>query len=133
MTKTTIQAAAEAYAKMQSQPKQEPEDMSSKLANAAKELDKMLENLTKQTQTIGLSQNIPQKTTTIGEQIFTNMKVLQATIKQERKSQKLTQRQLATMAGMSQGSITRAENNGWISLDCLLRISNALGKALIIT
>lgn len=48
-------------------------------------------------------------------------------IKNERVKQKLTQRDLAAKCGMSQGTITRAERHGWISINCLLRISASLG------
>lgn len=59
-----------------------------------------------------------------------NMKRIQASLKAERVSQKLTQRDLAKKANMSQGSIARAEKNGWISITTLLRIANALGKEI---
>ena len=59
-----------------------------------------------------------------------NMKRIQASLKAERVSQKLTQRDLAKKANMSQGSIARAEKNGWISITTLLRIANTLGKEI---
>ena len=61
-----------------------------------------------------------------------NMLKIQASIKAERNNQGLTQRELAYKAGMSQGTITRAERNGWVSITCILRIANALGKELIL-
>lgn len=61
-----------------------------------------------------------------------NMEEIQKNIKQERNSQGMTQRELARKSGMSQGTITRAERHGWISLGCLFRIVNALNKKLII-
>src|ERR1035437_5485987 len=44
------------------------------------------------------------------------MLTLQEAIKAERKAQGLTQRQLARKSGMSQGTITRAECHGWVSI-----------------
>ena len=57
---------------------------------------------------------------------------LKQIVKQERKAQGLTQRQLATMANMSQGSITRAEKHGWVSYYAWIKIAHALGKQLTI-
>ncbi len=59
-----------------------------------------------------------------------NMGKIQASLKAERVAKGLTQRELAVIANMSQGSITRAEKNGWISITTLLRIANALGKEI---
>lgn len=64
--------------------------------------------------------------------VRSNMEEIQNGIKKERNSQGMTQRQLANKAGMSQGTITRAERHGWISLTCLFRIANALNKKLIL-
>lgn len=58
------------------------------------------------------------------------MKILQTAIISERKAQKLTQRQLAKMAHMSQGTITRAEVHGWVSLNTMFRIVEALGQTI---
>ena len=58
------------------------------------------------------------------------MKVLQAAIISERKAQRLTQRQLAKMAHMSQGTITRAEVHGWVSMNTMFRIVEALGQTI---
>lgn len=58
---------------------------------------------------------------------------LQAEIRAERQKQKLTQRQLAAKAGMSQGTITRVECNMWVSLRTLVRVIDALGKQITIT
>ena len=62
-----------------------------------------------------------------------NMQELQDSIKIERKFQKMTQRQLASEANISQGTITRAERHGWVSIYTLMKIANALGKKLTIT
>lgn len=53
-------------------------------------------------------------------------------IRMERKNQHLTQRQLAQKAYTSQGTITRAERHGYVSLWTLITIVNGLGKKLII-
>jgi DNA-binding XRE family transcriptional regulator len=62
----------------------------------------------------------------------TAMQNIQATIKAERKAQQLTQRQLASKAGMSQASITRLERHGWVSIYTMIRVIDALGKQLTI-
>lgn len=59
--------------------------------------------------------------------------LLATTIKTERKAKGWTQRDLASKCGYSQGTITRAENNMWISLTCLTSIANALGKKINLT
>jgi DNA-binding XRE family transcriptional regulator len=64
------------------------------------------------------------------EYIREQMQKVQAQIKAERIAQGLTQRQLAYKADMSQGTITRAEKHGWISITCLLKIATALGKEI---
>ena len=51
-------------------------------------------------------------------------------IKEERIKQNLTQTDLAKKSGYSQGTITRAENNLWISIYCLTSIFEALGKKI---
>jgi DNA-binding XRE family transcriptional regulator len=51
-------------------------------------------------------------------------------LKKERVTQGMTQRDLAKKSGMSQGTITRAEVHGWISITCLLTIAEALGKKI---
>lgn len=61
-----------------------------------------------------------------------NMKKLQEQIKAERNTLGWTQKKLAYECGFSQGTITRAERNGWISIGCLLAITRALGKELTI-
>lgn len=53
-------------------------------------------------------------------------------IKLERKNQHITQRELAARSGMSQGTITRAERHGYISINSLIRIVSGLGKKFII-
>jgi DNA-binding XRE family transcriptional regulator len=58
------------------------------------------------------------------------MQLLQKAIIAERKSQGLTQRQLAYKAGISQGTITRAEQHGYVSIWMMLRIIDALGKTI---
>lgn len=61
-----------------------------------------------------------------------NMEKIQTSMRTERLTQALTQRELAIKANMSQGSITRAERHGWVSINCILKIANALGKELIL-
>lgn len=51
-------------------------------------------------------------------------------IKEERMKQNMTQTDLAKKSGYSQGTITRAENNLWISIYCLVSIFEALGKKI---
>ena len=58
---------------------------------------------------------------------------LRAQIRNERRLQGLTQRDLAAKAGLSQSTITRAERYSWISLNCLCRIAMGLGKKVIIS
>jgi ribosome-binding protein aMBF1 (putative translation factor) len=50
------------------------------------------------------------------------------TIKEERLKKGWSQRELARRSGYSQGTITRAENQMWISMYCLFHIAQALGK-----
>ena len=64
--------------------------------------------------------------------INTNKEELQKTIKSERLGQGMTQRDLATKCGLSQGTITRAERNGYISFSCLMQIASGLGRKVII-
>lgn len=59
-----------------------------------------------------------------------NMDKIKASIKAERVALGWSQRDLASKSGMSQGTITRAEKYGWISIWALLRITNALGKEI---
>lgn len=61
-----------------------------------------------------------------------NKQELQKYIRDERRAQGLTQRQLARKCGMSQGTITRAERNGWISFWCLMKIAGGLGRKVMI-
>ena len=61
------------------------------------------------------------------------MELIKSTIKEERLKQNMTQRTLAAISGMSQGTITRAERHGRISLWALIKISQALGKDLNLT
>ena len=51
-------------------------------------------------------------------------------IKAERLKQGMTQKDLGKKAGYSQGTITRSENNLWISLYCMISIFEALGKKI---
>ncbi len=78
--------------------------------------------------------NQPKQTpqTTAINPIRLNMDEIKDSVRMERRNQNLTQRELARKANMSQGSITRAERHGWVSINCLLKISNALGKKLIL-
>ena len=48
-------------------------------------------------------------------------------IKKRRKEAKVSQKKLATISGVSYGSIRRFESTGEISLTSLLKIANALG------
>ena len=61
------------------------------------------------------------------------MTQLCADLKTERNNQGLTQRQIAAKANLSQGTITRAERHGQISIWALLRIVDALGKKIQLT
>ena len=56
-----------------------------------------------------------------------NWEILQSELRSLRHQSGMTQRQLAHKVGCSQGTITRAENNGWISLGTLIRIAEGLG------
>lgn len=56
-----------------------------------------------------------------------NWEILQSELRTIRHSSGMTQRQLARKVGCSQGTITRAENHGWISLGTLIRIAEGLG------
>lgn len=62
-----------------------------------------------------------------------NKVLLQTALKAERQAQCLTQRELARRSGMSQGTVTRAENSGWVSYTCLLRLAQALGKQITLS
>lgn len=74
----------------------------------------------------------PSKPATLYDQVRENMTDLQKQIKLKRVGLGWTQRQLAQACDMSQGTITRAEKHGWISLNCLIKISIALGEQLMI-
>lgn len=58
---------------------------------------------------------------------------LRKMIREERKKQGLSQRALALKAGISQGTITRAETRLWVSLGGLLKIITALDKTITLT
>jgi len=58
---------------------------------------------------------------------------LRISLKEERNKLGWSQRKLAAKAGLSQGTITRAERHMWISIGCLIRIVDALGKKLTLT
>lgn len=68
-------------------------------------------------------------TTTPTQTAYTpnNWEILQSELRTIRHSSGMTQRQLARKVGCSQGTITRAENHGWISLGTLIRIAEGLG------
>ena len=51
-------------------------------------------------------------------------------LKDERMKQGINQRELARRSGYSQGTITRAETRGWISISALLAITAALDKEI---
>ena len=76
------------------------------------------------------SQSNYQVQTTTTSPATQNMEKIKAQIKAERIALGWSQRDLADKAGMSQGTITRAEKYGWISIWALLRITNALGKEI---
>ena len=78
-------------------------------------------------------QNLQSVQSSQRDQVIINKEKLQAAIKSERIAQGLTQRQLASKCNMSQGTITRAERNGWISFSCLMRIAQGLGKEISLT
>lgn len=61
-----------------------------------------------------------------------NMDKVKAQIKSKRKALKWSQETLGKKTGLSQGTITRAERHGWISLYALLKISAALGEEMSI-
>lgn len=56
-----------------------------------------------------------------------NWEILQSELRSIRNQSGMTQRQLARKVGCSQGTITRAENHGWISLGTLIQIAEGLG------
>lgn len=80
---------------------------------------------------LNMQQTSP-STTVQPSQAYNNLKNLGEEIKTERMAQGLTQRDLAIKARMSQGSVTRAEKHGWVSIHCIIRLANALGKNLTI-
>lgn len=82
--------------------------------------------------TIPASIPTPGGATPSGNTIKIQSMHLMSDIKMHRKMQGLSQRALANKAGMSQGTITRAENNLWCSLRTIMRIAEALGKTLSI-
>ena len=67
---------------------------------------------------------------TLGMGGSTAMKKIQIQIKTLRQAKGWSQRTLAYHSGMSQGTITRAERHGWISIHCLISIAQALGTEL---
>jgi len=62
------------------------------------------------------------------KRICASVDSIKASLKAERKNQGLTQRELARRAGVSQGTVTRAESQLWVSLTRLMKIAAALGK-----
>lgn len=84
--------------------------------------------------TVGQFQNQPtQGSPNKWDQARINMEEISAQIKSERKGQGLSQRTLARISGMSQGTITRVEKHGWTSITTLLIIAHALGKKIQLT
>lgn len=61
------------------------------------------------------------------------MAIFQDAIKAKRKAKTMTQRELARKAGMSQGTVTRAEVHGWVSIWTMLRLLDALDAKITIT
>jgi len=66
----------------------------------------------------------------IDEPLLTNIEKIQMQIKNKRIALGYSQRELASKIRMSQGTITRAERNGYISLSALLRIAGGLGEEI---
>ena len=62
-----------------------------------------------------------------------NMDILRKQIRTLRQAAGMSQRELARLSGMSQGTITRAECHGWCSIDCFMKIAFALNKQLTIS
>jgi len=63
----------------------------------------------------------------------TAMDRIKHSIKRERQLKGWTQRDLARESKYSQGTITRAEKHGWISINALISIAEALGKHIDLT
>jgi DNA-binding XRE family transcriptional regulator len=61
------------------------------------------------------------------------MRQIQADIRSARMTQGITQRTLASRAGTSQGTITRAECHGWVSIYTLMKIAKGLNKTIKLT
>ena len=76
------------------------------------------------------SQTVAQSSLKPWEVRQANMEKIQKQIKEKRLTLGMTQKELAKKSGFSQGTITRAENNGWISIGCLLAIANGLGEEI---
>lgn len=76
-----------------------------------------------------------QPTQTYGFQPVKNtiMQEFQTAIKLKRKAQGLTQRALARKINLSQGTITRAEVHGYVSIWTMFRIIDGLGGKITIT
>jgi ribosome-binding protein aMBF1 (putative translation factor) len=66
-------------------------------------------------------------------QIHENESELKDQIRTERKAQGLSQRALAIKIGSSQGTITRAECNGCVSITTIYKIAAGLGKKLTLS
>lgn len=98
------------------------------LAAAAQALQKVSQNTTQ-----APPMAAPQQNTYSYSPTRTNMNELQEQIRTKRKALGWSQRELAARCNMSQGTITRAERHGWISLTCLIRIALALNEKLIIS
>lgn len=67
------------------------------------------------------------------QDVRNNMENLTKQIRQERKSLGISQRKLAQISNMSQGTITRAENKGWCSISAFMRIAIALNKQITLS
>ena len=76
------------------------------------------------------SQNIQ---TVDWKDVHKNMDNLTQQIKAERKRIGISQRKLAQISGMSQGTITRAENRGWCSISAFMKIAIALNKQITLS
>jgi DNA-binding XRE family transcriptional regulator len=70
--------------------------------------------------------------TTLWQKTNINLDELAESIHKERKSQKISQRTLASITGLSQTTIMRAEKNYTSNIYTITKVIQALGKKLII-
>ena len=62
--------------------------------------------------------------------INTNVQAMGKQLQAARLAKKWTQRQLAQATGISQGTVTRMEKHGWVSLHMMFRMAHSLGKQI---